>query len=195
MTALNDPSHSSHYVTDAFYDALVAAFADWQQDENLVHDSDIREGIRALLEREARLLDRHAYRDWLALYVPECIYWVPGTPQGGDPRREVAIMFDDRRRLEDRVYRLATGAAWSQEPRSRTVHFVSNVEVFAVNADGLLMARSNLLVTEHRAGETRTLAGWCAHRLQKSGEGWRILVKQVNLIECDQNLRNPSLIL
>lgn len=194
MPTMNESSRTSRYVTDEFYDELVAAFTDWQRDENLLRDWGTRDEIRTLLEREARLLDRHAYQDWLAMYVPECIYWIPGTPQGGDPRREVAIMFDDRRRLEDRVYRLATGAAWSQEPRSRTVHFVSNVEVFSGDANGLLMARSNLLVTEYRAGETRALAGWCAHRLQHFGDGWKILVKQVNLLECDQNLRNPSII-
>ena len=40
-------------------------------------------------------------------------------------------MFDDRRRLEDRVYRLRTGFAWSQAPASRTVRLITNVEVFA----------------------------------------------------------------
>jgi hypothetical protein len=44
---------------------------------------------------------------------PNAFYWVPATPQGGDPRREVAILFDDRRRMEDRIYRLRTGYAWS----------------------------------------------------------------------------------
>ena len=33
------------------------------------------------------------------------------------------------------------------------------------------------------------------HRLRRSGDGWDILVKQVNLIDCDQNLRNLSVIL
>ena len=68
----------------------------------------------------ARLLDALMFDEWLALYAGECIYWVPATPGGGDPRREVAISFDDRRRLEDRIYRLRTGYAWSQAPKSRT---------------------------------------------------------------------------
>ena len=68
------------------------------------------------------------------MYAPECIYWVPGTPEAGDPRREIAISFDDRRRMEDRIYRLRTGYAWSQAPKSRTVRMVSNVEVFTHQA-------------------------------------------------------------
>lgn len=190
-----DPSRSSLYVGDAFYEALVAAFTGWQRDDWQVTDLALRDSCRAVLEREARLLDNHRYEDWLALYAPECAYWIPATPTPGDPRREVSITFDDRRRLEDRVFRLCTGAAWSQVPISRIVHFVSNVEVFAPATDAPLMVRSNLLVAEFRAGESRTLAGWCAHRLGRRGGGWEILAKQVNLLECDQNLRNPSLIL
>ena len=34
-----------------------------------------------------------------------------------------------------------------------------------------------------------------AHRLARDGNSWKILVKQINLIDCDQNLRNPSLLL
>jgi benzoate/toluate 1,2-dioxygenase beta subunit len=194
MSTAHDPSRTSHYVTDAYYADLVAAFADWQRDENIVRDESVCTAARALLEREARLLDRHAYRDWLGLFAPECVYWLPGRPDGGDPRREVAVAFFDRRRLEDHVYRLSTGVAWSQIPRSRTVHFVSNIEVFRAGPDAHLMVRSNLMLSEFRAGDSRTLAGWCAHRLARQGDGWKILVKQVNLLECDQNLRNPSLI-
>lgn len=192
---MSDTSRTSHYVTDTFYAELVGAFTDWQREEHLVGDPRIRDEITALLTREARLLDSHAYDEWLAMYSSEFIYWAPATPGAGDPRREVAIVFDDRRRLEDRIYRLKTGAAWSQIPRSRTVHFVSNVEVFARDDIGPVMVRSDLLVTEFRAGDTRLLAGWCGHRLQRTAEGWEILVKQVNLLECDQNLRNPSILL
>lgn len=189
-----DPSRSSLYVDDAFYEALVAAFADWQRDEHLVRDPQMREDCRTVLEREARLLDQHRYQDWLGLFARQCLYWVPATRDGGDPRREVAVAFDDRRRLEDRIYRLSTGAAWSQIPASRTVHAVTNVEVFAREPDAPLMVRSNLVVSEFRAGETRTIAAWCAHRLGRRGDAWEILVKQVNLLECDQNLRNPSIV-
>jgi benzoate/toluate 1,2-dioxygenase beta subunit len=106
-----DPSRSSYYVSDTLYRELIASFTDWQDDARVVDDSAVRDEFRRLLEREARLLDQLRYDDWLAMYTPECVYWVPSTPNAGDPRREIAIMFDDRRRLEDRVYRLRTGFA------------------------------------------------------------------------------------
>jgi 3-phenylpropionate/cinnamic acid dioxygenase small subunit len=190
-----DPSRSSYYVNDALYRDLIGNFSDWQDDARIVTDVAVRDEFRRLLEREARLLDQLRYDDWLALYAPECVYWVPSTPNAGDPRREIAIMFDDRRRLEDRVYRLRTGFAWSQAPASRTVRLVTNVEVFSTASEAVRMLRSNFLTSEFWGDETRMLAGWAGHRVVRNEGGWLIQAKQVNLIECDQSIRNPSIIL
>lgn len=179
------------YVNDAFYAELVEQFSTWP--DEAITDSALRDRCRMLLEREARLLDQHHFDDWLALYAAECAYWIPATP-AGDPRREVAVAFDDRRRLEDRVYRLRTGHAWSQIPPSRTARLVSNVEVFSLDKNRYLV-RSNFLLAEFRSGERHLWSGWCGHRLRQSGNGFLIEVRQVNLIDCDQSLRNPSLLL
>ena len=179
------------YVDAAFYADLVRAFADWSGDG--IADPATREQCRMLLEREARLLDQGRLEDWLALYAAQCIYWIPATP-GGDPRREVAVAFDDRRRLEDRVFRLRTGHAWSQAPASRTVRLVGNIEVFPWK-EQRLRVRSNFLVSDFRTGETRFWSGWCGHRLRLREGRYEIEVRQVNLVDCDQSLRNPSIIL
>jgi benzoate/toluate 1,2-dioxygenase beta subunit len=193
--AVQNPSRSSYYVDDALYRELIANFSGWQDDQRAITDAAARDEFRRLLEREARLLDQLRYDDWLALYAPECIYWVPSTPNAGDPRREISVMFDDRRRLEDRIYRFRTGYAWSQAPASRTVRLVTNVEVFATTRDDSRMVRSNFLISEFWGDETRVLTGWAGHRLVRDGDGWKIQAKQVNLIDCDQCIRNPSIIL
>ena len=195
MQTAHDPTISSYYVNDELYRNLVENFSDWQRKELAIAAPEVRDRFRLLLEREARLLDELRFDEWLTMYSPECIYWVPGTPEGGDPRREIAVSFDDRRRMEDRIYRLRTGYAWSQAPKSRTVRMISNVEVFATERSSTRMVRSNFLVSEFRVDSTRFLSGWCAHRFVQSGETWLIQVRQVNLIDCDQNLRNPSIIL
>ena len=196
MQLTHDPSLSSYYVNEQLYQNLVESFTDWQKDELAVDDPSVRDHFRMLVEREARLLDQLRFDEWLAMYVPECIYWVPGTPAAGDPRREISISFDDRRRMEDRIYRLRTGYAWSQAPKSRTVRMISNVEVFATSASAVRMVRSNFLISEFRVDGTRFLSGWCGHRFAQNKEHrWEIQVRQVNLIDCDQNLRNPSIVL
>lgn len=195
MQTQTAPSDVSDYVDDVRYCELLRDFADWQRMELEVGDPHLRDTCRALLEREARALDQRRFDDWLGLYSQECLHWVPATADGGDPRREITISFDDRRRLEDRIFRLRTGYAWSQTPVSRTVRLVSNVEIFLTDREQLYMLRSNFHITEYRARETRTLAGWCGHRVQREADRWRILVKQVNLIDCDDNIRNLSIIL
>jgi 3-phenylpropionate/cinnamic acid dioxygenase small subunit len=187
--------NASIYVSDEYYGQLVENFTDWQQKDAEINDSNLRDSCRRFLEREARLLQDLRLDDWLGLYADECLYWVPGSIDAGDPRHEVAIAFDDRRRLGDRIFRLQMGFAWSQRPASRTVRMVGNVEVFKTKTDAIVMVRSNLLINEFWANECRLWGGWCGHRLQRYNDDWQILVKQVNLIDCDQNLRNPSIIL
>jgi len=191
----HDPSLSSYYVGDDFYQALVDNFSDWQTDESEITDPILRDSCRRLLEKEARLLDQDRLGDWLALYAPECLYWVPATPHGGDPRREIAVCFDDRRRIEDRLFRLNNDFAWSQKPRSRTARLISNVTVYKTSVASEYMVRSTFFTSEFQAGDRRIYTGWYGHRLREKGESWEILVKQVNLIDCDQNLRNLSVIL
>jgi 3-phenylpropionate/cinnamic acid dioxygenase small subunit len=191
----SDPSRRSYYVNDALYRALIADFSDWQHDARAVADPALRDEFRRLLEREARLLDQLRYDDWLEMYTAECIYWVPSTPGAGDPRREISVMFDDRRRLEDRIFRLRTGFAWSQAPASRTVRLIANVEVFSAARDDVRMLRSNFLISEFWGDETRVLTGWSGHRVVREAGEWKIQAKQVNLIDCDQSIRNPSIIL
>ena len=190
-----DPSRFSYYMTDDFYSVLTSDFTDWQTEERAVFAAAERDNFRMYLEREARLLDGLMFEEWLALFSPECAYWAPSTWSGGDPRTEIAVMFDDRRRLEDRVFRLRTGYAWSQAPASRTTRMVSNVEVFRGNSTEHRMVRSNFLISEFWDGEIRLLSGWAGHRFEQINGSWLISAKQINLINCDQCIRNPSIIL
>lgn len=191
----HDTSTSSHYIGDAFYQRLVAVFMDWQSDEAEIADAGIRDMCARLLAREARLLDQNRLDDWVAMYARECVYWVPATPNGGDPRREIAVSFDDRRRMEDRVFRLKNDFAWSQRPQSRTARIVSNVAVFTGPDADSLMVRSTFLTSEFQAGSKRVYTGWNGHWIRRADDGWEIVAKQVNLIDCDQNLRNPSIVI
>jgi 3-phenylpropionate/cinnamic acid dioxygenase small subunit len=190
-----DPSRYSYYVDNALYLELIDDFGVLKDSRASVADVTERDLFRGLVEREARILDQLQFGAWLKLFADECIYWVPSTPGGGDPRSEIAVMFDDRRRLGDRIYRLSTGFAWSQAPSSRTVRMVSNVEVFASSRTDQRMVRSNFLINEFWDDETRILGGWAGHRFRLFDGEWKISAKQVNLLVCDQCIRNPSIIL
>jgi hypothetical protein len=51
------------------------------------------------------------------------------------------------------------------------------------------------LISEFRVDGTRFLSGWCGHRFVQIADRRQIQVRQVNLIDCDRNLRNPSIVL
>jgi len=92
---------------------------------------------------EAALLDARRYRDWLGLVADDIHYWMPirRTVTNSDLDREftkpgeVAYFDDDREFLEMRVKKLEAGSAWSEDPPSRSRHFVTNVRILGVAGD------------------------------------------------------------
>jgi benzoate/toluate 1,2-dioxygenase beta subunit len=154
---------------------------------------ELEEACERLIKREARLLDDGEFERWIELFSRECIYWIP-LGRGNDPRREVSVEFHDRRRLLDRVARLRTGAAYSQIPPTRTCHLLSNLEVFSCGA-GELAARANFAIQTYRLGVHRALAGWCGYLFAQEDGGWKIALKQINLIDADEGQENNSFFL
>jgi benzoate/toluate 1,2-dioxygenase beta subunit len=57
------------------------------------------------------------------------------------------------------------------------------------------MVRTNFAISEFWDSEVRVLAGWAGHRFRKVDNDWLISAKQINLLNCDQCIRNPSIIL
>ena len=47
-----------------------------------------RHQIETFLYREARLMDEHAYDEWLALWTDDALYWVPCNRDDSDPMRQ-----------------------------------------------------------------------------------------------------------
>ena len=192
-SADRDPSRESHYVGMRLYSELVSQEKEWDA-PGVPVEPETRAGIERFLFKEARLLDEGRFEDWLALFVPECVYWLPMTAGGGHPESEVTLAFDDRRRLEDRVAWLRSAYLWSQIPRSRTRRMLSNIEVQKVSSSDEVLVRSNLVLYDIRPGYRATLPGWSIHRLQPAGDDWLIAIKQVNLLDSDQAHPNLSLI-
>lgn len=99
--------------------------------------------VEQFLYAEAALLDARDYRAWLGLLADDIHYWMPirRTVTTADldleftRPGEMAYFDDDRTMLEMRVRKLEAGSAWSEDPPSRSRHFVSNVRILAVDGD------------------------------------------------------------
>lgn len=146
-----------------------------------------------LLVREGELLDDRRLQDWLALYTDDCVYHVPqGT---GDEIHHVQIAYDDKRRLSERVLRLESGFAYSQEPRSITVHVIGSVRLDGETEAGDLVVRSSQLIAEVRRGIQSDYAARVTHHLARTPDGLRIRRKVIRLANADVPLGNLTFLL
>lgn len=151
--------------------------------------------VEQLLFQEARLLDQRDFDAWLDMLSDDFIYWVPCGFGERDPDRRVSIAYDDRNRMEERVWRLQSGLAHSQLPPSRTQHLISNIEVHP-DENGRLKVFSALLLAEVRNDVQTLYAGRSEHVLQpREQAGWLIAHKTVLLLNSDSALGDLSFIL
>jgi benzoate/toluate 1,2-dioxygenase beta subunit len=148
----------------------------------------LRERVEEFLFHEAKLIDEHHYDEWLGLWTEDGLYWVPCNTDDADPARQAMIIYDNRARLGERIYRLTSGAAWAQQPRSRTRRLISNVEV-RQNESGYLV-ESNCIIAELRRSKQDIFAARMLHTLRPAGESFRIALKKVLLLNNDEPIDN-----
>lgn len=155
-----------------------------------------RDVAEDFLYQEAKLLDAWELDKWLGLFTRSTplTYWVPGADGDVDPSRRTSILYDDRHRLEDRVWRLLNGSAHAQVPRSITTHIISNVSVARADGNEILIC-SNFLVHEVRKDEQRSFAGQLEHSLTWEESEWRIAKKTVLLTNRNAPIFNLSFII
>ncbi|MDL4773152.1 MULTISPECIES: 3-phenylpropionate/cinnamic acid dioxygenase subunit beta [Thermomonosporaceae] len=114
--------------------------------------------VHQFLVEEAALLDRQDHAGWLDLLTDDIRYLMPvrvATARGAgfDTLPDMGHFDEDLYSLRKRVDRFATDHAWTEDPPSRTRHFVTNVRTFRA-AGGELRAESSLLLFRSR-GDNR----------------------------------------
>ena len=136
------------------------------------------------LLREAKLLDSGEFEDWLALYAPEGIYWMPSQPGQTDPKGVASIIYEDYAILAIRVRRLLEARALVLTPMPRTTHLISNIEIGKGAADQLV-AEAAFMCVEHQGDQQRLYSGRHIHHLVRQNGSFRIALKRVMLANCD----------
>ena len=140
------------------------------------------------ISHEARLLDEHRFDEWLELFTEDGRYWVPlaGAAQESGAAYN-ALADEDRLLLSLRVQRLKNPKAHSQHPRSRSQHVLQASSAMSEDAHGCEL-RTPFLYVESRGERQLMFAGACTHRLVRAGEGWRIRLKRVDLLDAEAAL-------
>jgi benzoate/toluate 1,2-dioxygenase subunit beta len=147
-------------------------------------DPTLRAHVEAFLIHETALLDECRYAEWIELFTPDGIYWVPANRDDGDPKTHVSLIYDDVRRLKERLVRADSGMFWAQDPPTRATRMIGNL---GIERDGeSLLATSKLILVTQRRGQSQLFSGTCRHQLLQQGDSLRIRRKTVLLIQNDE---------
>ncbi len=151
--------------------------------------------VELLLFREAELADLNRYDEWFSLWTEDLLYWVPCNADDIDPARQISLIYDDRPKLEERLFRLGSKHAHSQRPQSKLTRLVSNVvlEDYDPARGGVVTAR--FMAMEMRRDRPAIWCGRTRHVLVREGEQLRIKEKHVFLVNNDASMSNLTFII
>lgn len=133
-----------------------------------------------LIQFEAYLLDQERYEDWLALFADDLTYWLPVDPAQTRPEAGLNIIYDDRRRLTDRIRRITSGHAHTEDPPRWVARVVSPALAMSQDADQAVV-RSGFMAFDTRNGVTTTHGGHYRHHLRRQEDRWVIIDKKIEL--------------
>ena len=156
-------------------------------------ETDLHAEVTNLVYREAMLLDRRRWDDWIDLYTEDAMYWVPAWANEedttDDPDTQLNLIYlQNRGGLEDRVFRIETRDSYASYPLDRTVHVVSNVLV--EKAEGVMVeVIANCLVHSYGKKGSLTRGGMYDFTLTRINGNLKISRKKIVFI--DDRLEGP----
>lgn len=148
-----------------------ANFQLWQQVENFYRG-------------EVLLLQDRRYREWLALMDERISYRVPVTTSTLDglvsSEEELGYYDENLELLKARVAKLESKQSWVEQPPSRLRYFVQVIDVKRQD-DGVVEARSNLLLLQYRWNMEQHFSGGRTDFLVAGDTGFRLQKRRVIL--------------
>ncbi|AII11492.1 3-phenylpropionate/cinnamic acid dioxygenase subunit beta [Rhodococcus opacus] len=144
--------------------------------------------LEQTLYREARLLDQERLDEWMEMLAEDLFYYMPAvetryrndrTDTLGDVSR-MAYYNDDLDMIFTRIERLRTGTAWSEDPRTRYQHLITNIEVALTENPDEYKVYSNFFAFRSRneRDEDKPLVG-CREDLWRHQDGNYLLAKRI----------------
>jgi len=118
--------------------------------------------------READILDRGAYDDWLGLWTQGGRYVVPVDPATTDFDNTLSYINDDRAMRSMRVRRLTGGQSVSTSHAPRTVRTVSRFVTLRAEPEAYEVRCAQILIA-HKRDKTEMLAADITYRLVAGG--------------------------
>jgi len=151
-------------------------------------DNGLRQEVAELIYREATLLDRRRWDDWIDLYTADAVYWVPAWKNEeettDDPETQLNMIYlRNRGGMEDRIFRIESRDSYASVPLDRTVHVVGNVLVENAAGDRIeAWANCVVHVYSTKSGPT-TRASLYDYTLRRVNGALRIARKKITFID------------
>jgi ethylbenzene dioxygenase beta subunit len=155
--------------------------------------------IETFLKREARLLDSERYDDWLALMAEDIHYWMPAIESrrrannGGAthlPGR-MALFDDYLEHLQKRVARFKQPTAWAEDPPTRHVHVINNIEAYKGEAENEYIVYSTFVNYRSRVEhDNDLLIGRRSDVVRRTSEGLRLAKRKITITQTVLQAKN-----
>lgn len=151
------------------------------------------EEITDFVYDEAWMLDQGQFHDWLDLWLPEAIYWMPLNWNQQDPINETSLLYEDNFMLRLRVERLHGARTFSQKPKSRCHHVLNRPRIEEISDDEARVV-TQMHYIETRLDEQMLLALTVRHHLKRVEDRLMIAGKRVDILNCDAAFGNIQLL-
>tara|TARA_R110001606_G_scaffold47570_1_gene121208 strand:- start:34885 stop:35463 length:579 start_codon:yes stop_codon:yes gene_type:complete len=156
--------------------------------------------LQQWLYREARLLDQDRFREWYDMLDASLRYWCPLRENRfrRDKRPELSpqscAMFDETKETIDlRLGRLESGMVWSEDPPTRHVYAITNIEAFETQDPEVTEVHSVFTLYRNRSERDQsTLMGRRADIWIKSKDGFRLKGRLIVLQQSTLLCKNLS---
>jgi ethylbenzene dioxygenase beta subunit len=138
--------------------------------------------IERFYRREARLLDEERFQEWYELLADDLFYWAPLRENRFRRDRRALIasghmaFFDERKAdIAVRIGRLSSNLVWTEDPPTRHVYSIGNVEAFETDVPGEYETHSTFVQYRNRSEhDEATLTGRRRDILRADGDGFLI---------------------
>ncbi|MBV9362438.1 MAG: aromatic-ring-hydroxylating dioxygenase subunit beta [Betaproteobacteria bacterium] len=142
--------------------------------------ADVQHSVEQFLFQQSEFLDCKKWQEWIDLFTPDGVYWMPPAPEYKTWEGQPAIFAEDKNLMTVRMNRVLHPDAWSQRPLWETNHVVSNVTI-EKETKSEVVVRSRFHMMELRRDDVRHFAGRYEHTLRKNGKGWKIKLQRVDM--------------
>jgi phthalate 3,4-dioxygenase subunit beta len=172
----------------------------------LPYSDPAHQAAHQFLVEEAALLDAADYAGWLGLLCDDIRYLMPvrvttARGAGFDTLPDMGHFDEDMYSLRKRVQRLATDHAWTEDPPSRTRHFVTNIRTFCSSAfpnGGVEFRVESAVLLFRSRGDTREADLVSAGRtdvLRETAAGLRLARRDILVDEAVLRTQNLAIFL